>query len=69
MSEREDTITSLLDEKRLFPPSQEFRNQANIKTAEEYDSLVKEAEQDLEGFWARQAEEHLHWYKRGVGQG
>jgi len=64
MSEREDTITSLLDEKRLFPPSKEFRNQANIKTAEEYDSLVKEAEQDLEGFWARQAEEHLDWYKK-----
>ena len=64
MSEREDTITSLLDEKRLFPPSKEFRNQANVKTAEEYDSLVKEAEQDLEGFWARQAEEHLDWYKK-----
>ena len=64
MSEREDTITSLLDEKRLFPPSQEFRNQANVKTAEEYDSLVKESEQDLEGFWARQAEEHLDWYKK-----
>jgi acetyl-CoA synthetase len=64
MSEREDTITSLLDEKRLFPPSKEFRSQANVKSAEEYDSLVKEAEQDLEGFWARQAEEHLDWYKK-----
>ena len=64
MPDREDTITSLLDEKRLFPPSQEFRNQANVKTAEEYDSLVKEAEEDLEGFWARQAEEHLDWYKK-----
>ena len=52
-----------MDEKRLFPPSQESRNQANVRSAEAYDSLIKEAEQHLEGFWAGQAEEHLEWYK------
>ncbi|MGB9299489.1 MAG: acetyl-coenzyme A synthetase N-terminal domain-containing protein, partial [Anaerolineae bacterium] len=64
MPDKEDTITSLLDEKRLFPPSEEFRSQANIKSLDEYNALVKEAEKDLEGFWARQAEEHLDWYKK-----
>jgi acetyl-CoA synthetase len=57
----EDTITSLLDEKRLFPPSEEFRSQARVKSPEEFQALAKQAEDDLEAFWAQQAEEHLHW--------
>jgi len=48
MPDKEDTITSLLHEKRLFPPSEEFRKQANINTLEEYETLFKEAEEDLE---------------------
>jgi acetyl-CoA synthetase len=60
----EDTITSLLDEKRLFPPSEEFRSQARVKSPEEFQALAKQAEDDLEAFWAQQAEEHLHWYKK-----
>ncbi len=61
---KEDTITSLLDEKRLFPPSEEFRSQARIKSLEEYQALAAQAEEDLEAFWAKQAEEHLDWYKK-----
>ncbi len=64
MAEREDTITSLLDEKRLFPPSEDFRGKARVKSMEEYEAIYKESEDDLEGFWARQAEEHLDWYRK-----
>jgi acetyl-CoA synthetase len=64
MAETEDTITSLLDEKRLFPPSEEFRSQARVKSLQEFQALAKQAEDDLEAFWAQQAEEHLHWYKK-----
>ena len=64
MPDREDTITSLLEEKRLFPPSEDFRSKARVKSMDEYEALYKESEQDLEGFWARQAEEHLDWHKK-----
>ncbi len=64
MAEREDTITSLLEEKRLFPPSEDFRSKARVKSMEEYEAIHKESEDDLESFWARQAEEHLDWYKK-----
>ena len=64
MADQQDTITSLLDEKRLFRPSEEFRNQAYIKSMDEYRALIKECEDDLEGFWARQADEYLDWYKK-----
>ncbi len=64
MTEREDTITSLLEEKRLFPPSDDFRGKAAVKSMEEYEALHKESEDDLEGFWAKQAEEYLDWYKK-----
>ncbi len=64
MAEREDTITSLLEEKRLFFPSEDFRSKARVKSMEEFEAIYKESEDDLEGFWARQAEEHLDWYKK-----
>jgi acetyl-CoA synthetase len=64
MTEREDTITSLLEEKRIFPPSEDFRRKARVKTLEEYAALYKESQDNLESFWARQAEEHLDWYKK-----
>jgi acetyl-CoA synthetase len=64
MAQREDTITSLLEEKRLFRPSEDFRTKAAVRSIEEYEALHKESEDDLERFWARQAEEHLDWYKK-----
>ncbi|MCL5292638.1 MAG: acetate--CoA ligase [Actinobacteria bacterium] len=56
METTEKTIDALLEENRVFEPSDEFASQANA-TPEIYD----EAE-DFEGFWARMAEE-LHWYR------
>src|ERR671938_73457 len=57
------TIESVLQEKRVFPPSPAFVKQANISGMEAYRKLVAEAERDFEGFWARLARETLVWSK------
>src|SRR5256885_7292428 len=57
------TIESVLQEKRVFPPSPAFVKQANISGMEAYRTLVAEAERDFEGFWERLARETLHWSK------
>ena len=56
--ELERELGGLLDTEKLDPP-EEFREQALIKDA----SVFEEAANDLEGWWAKQAEE-LHWFKK-----
>jgi acetyl-CoA synthetase len=55
-------IDSVLNEQRVFTPSDEFRAHSHIKSRAEYDRLYQEAKEDPEGFWARIAGE-LHWFK------
>ena len=57
------TIESVLQETRVFPPSEAFVKQANVSGMAAYEALCKEAERDFEGFWARQAREQLAWHK------
>jgi acetyl-CoA synthetase len=52
-------IEALLDEKRTFPPSADFRAQAVIGD----DSVYREAEEDFEAFWSRRAREFIAWFK------
>ncbi|HEX5893856.1 MAG TPA: acetate--CoA ligase [Solirubrobacterales bacterium] len=52
----EKQLDSMLDVER-FPPPQDFRKHALVRD----ESLYEEAEQDLEGFWSRQAEKLLDW--------
>jgi acetyl-CoA synthetase len=56
-------IESVLQEKRVFPPSPEFVKQANISGMEAYRAMVAEAERDFEGYWGRLARETLLWSK------
>jgi acetyl-CoA synthetase len=56
-------IESVLQESRVFPPSEAFVKQANISGRAAYDALCAEAEKDFEGFWARRARENLVWHK------
>jgi len=56
-------IETVLQEKRVFPPSPVFVKQANISGMEAYRKLCAEAEKDFEGFWARLARETLLWSK------
>ncbi|WP_250492162.1 acetate--CoA ligase [Caballeronia sp. GAWG1-1] len=56
-------IESVLQEKRVFPPSAKASAGAAISGMEAYKALVAEAERDYEGFWARLARETLSWHK------
>ena len=53
-----ETIDSLLQEERRFPPSAEFAAQAVAKP-----ELYERAKADRLGFWADQARDLLHWHK------
>ncbi len=64
MADEKKSITSMLDEKRKFPPSAEFVEKAHIKSLDEYAAMVKKAEEDFEGYWGEQAEKYLTWYKK-----
>jgi acetyl-CoA synthetase len=63
MSSRTPGIESVLQEKRVFPPSQQFSESAHFRSEEEFDKLRQEARDNPEVFWARMAEE-LDWFKR-----
>jgi acetyl-CoA synthetase len=56
--ELERELSSLLDVER-FPPPEGFRKRALLSDPKVYE----EAEQDWQGWWAKQAEE-LHWFKK-----
>jgi acetyl-CoA synthetase len=58
MAESSPAIENLFSEGRTFPPPDEFKADALVTDR----SLYEQAEQDLEGFWADQAE-RLHWVK------
>jgi acetyl-CoA synthetase len=57
MSDR--TIEALLREERTFPPPASFLRTAVMRDKQIYETAAR----DLEGFWARAAEE-LHWFKK-----
>ncbi len=56
-------VDSVMTEQRVFPPSADFASRARIKSLAEYESLYTRANADLEGFWAAEAREHLHWFE------
>ncbi|HEU5451744.1 MAG TPA: acetate--CoA ligase [Terriglobales bacterium] len=56
-------IDSVLTETRVFPPPEQFRQRAHIKSLEEYERIYKEATADPEKFWADIASD-LHWFKK-----
>jgi acetyl-CoA synthetase len=57
------SIESVLQENRLFAPSQDLVSQARISGMAQYQALCAEAERDFEGFWARLAREYVVWKK------
>jgi acetyl-CoA synthetase len=58
------TIESILQEKRLFPPSAEFSQNAQIKSLADYEKLYDKAKANPEAFWAELAESELHWFQK-----
>ena len=57
------SIDSILKEKRVFKPSEEFSRQAHINSIEDYERLSAEAEESPEKFWGEIAG-HLHWFRK-----
>ncbi|MCZ7403166.1 MAG: acetate--CoA ligase [Candidatus Methanoperedens sp.] len=59
----ENTIESLLEEKRIFDPPSEFSKKAYIKSFEEYKQIYERSISDPESFWAQQSQQ-LEWFKK-----
>jgi acetyl-CoA synthetase len=57
------TIESVLVENRVFPPDARAAKGARIDSMAAYEALCKEAADDFEGFWARQAKANVVWTK------
>ena len=56
-------IESVLQERRIFPPSAKASAGAAISGMDAYKALTSEADRDYEGFWARLARDTLSWHK------
>jgi acetyl-CoA synthetase len=63
MAEEKKTITSMMEEKRVFPPSKEFSSKAHIKSLAEYKKIYEKSIKDPNGFWGEQAQ-NLEWFKK-----
>jgi acetyl-CoA synthetase len=59
----EKKFMSMMDEKRVFEPSEEIKKKAYIKSVDEYKKLYKQSVDDPDKFWAEQAN-LLDWYKK-----
>ena len=56
-------IANVLNETRVFPPSEAFAKQAVVGSLAAYEDLYMESIKDIERFWAKEAQEHLHWFE------
>ncbi len=45
----------------IFQPNAEFSKNAHIKSMDEYNALMKKADEDYEGFWKEYADEKIEW--------
>lgn len=58
-----DSITSVLQETRSFPPPADFSAAAHVSSPAEYDAMWQRAKDDPAGFWGEQAA-GLHWFRK-----
>ncbi|MBG0777440.1 MAG: acetate--CoA ligase [Desulfovibrionaceae bacterium] len=59
----DDKIESMLAETRVFPPPEQRRAAAAVKSMEEYKALYARSMDDPEGFWADRTRELVTWFK------
>ncbi len=60
----EEKITSLLAEGKIFQPPEAGRDQAWVKSMDEYKKAYDHSMKDPEGFWAERAEQLVTWDKK-----
>ena len=58
-----DSIESMLDEQRRFPPPEPIASEAHITDLDEYQSMWRRSIADPAGFWGEIAEE-FEWYRK-----
>ena len=58
-----NSIDSVLNETRVFNPSDAFVKQANVSGMAAYTALAQAAQKDYEGYWAKLAREFIKWKK------
>ena len=63
MSDNSSQIDNVMQENRLFPPSQDFASKASIGSLEQYQELYDQAKDDPEGFWDEVGKNELHWFE------
>ncbi|GAI39540.1 unnamed protein product [marine sediment metagenome] len=56
--EEAKTITSMMEEKRVFNPPEQIRQNAYIKSLDEYKRIYQKSVDDPEGFWGELANLH-----------
>jgi acetyl-CoA synthetase len=61
--EKYQEITSMMEEKRVFPPPQEFVEKAAVSGMRHYKALYNWSIKDPDGFWGHLAEQ-LDWFKK-----
>ncbi len=59
----QETLSSMMHEKRVFYPPEELSRQAYIKSLKEYKEIYQRSLSDPEGFWGEAAEQ-LDWYEK-----
>jgi acetyl-CoA synthetase len=62
MADQPKAMQSLMVEKRKFPPSDEMRRRAHVKSFEQYRDMWEKSIKDPAGFWLEQAKS-LSWFK------
>ncbi len=61
--DKKNSINNILEEKRIFPPSKKFTENANICTQGELLSLKKQASDNPIQFWKSFAKSELDWFE------
>ena len=62
--EKKHSINNILEEKRIFQPSTEFSEKANIKNFEELQSLKKQSLENPTKFWESFANSEIDWFEK-----
>ena len=62
-SDNSISIESVLQEQRVFPPSNDFASKSRISSFSKYLEMSEMAKSDPNKFWGDAAREELHWFK------
>ncbi len=62
-NDKPTSITSVLNEKRVFKPSKEFSKNARISSLTQYRKLYNESIKSPDKFWGKRAKDELVWFK------